>query len=118
MGSELIFVGDLNVYLERTGGVAVAMVGLEEISAHYLPQRRSWNLYQTPCEVVKQGRLTRSLTDYILCSDRQIFQNVAVQDPRHNSVPLHGHGVSGFLPPRVISHVTYVAGYASLFFLS
>ena len=57
----------------------------------------------------------RSLTDYIMCSDRQIFQNVAVQDPRHNSVPLHGHGVSEFLPLRVISHITYVTGYASLF---
>ena len=27
----------------------------------------------------------RSRKDYILVSDRQIFQNVAVQDPRHNS---------------------------------
>ena len=58
----------------------------------------------------------RSLTDYIIFFDCQIFQNVAVQDPRQDSAPLHGHGVSGFLPPRVISHITYVTGYASLFF--
>ena len=81
MGAELIFARDLNVDLQRTGGVAVATVGIEDISAHYLPQQREWNRYQTPCEVVKQGRLLRSLTEYILCSDRQIFQNVAVQDP-------------------------------------
>ena len=27
----------------------------------------------------------RSLTDYIMCSVRQIFHNVAVQEPQHNS---------------------------------
>ena len=41
-----------------------------------------------------------SWTDYILGSDRQIFQNMAVQDPRHNSSPLHGHGVSAFILPE------------------
>ena len=43
MGAELIFVGDLNRYLERTGKVAVATVGLQDISSHYLPQWRAWN---------------------------------------------------------------------------
>ena len=46
MGSELIFVGDLNVYLERTSeqwldeeiAVAVTTVGLEDIYAHLLTQ--------------------------------------------------------------------------------
>ena len=32
---------------------------------------------------MQQGRVVRSQTDYILVSDRQIFQNVAFQDPRH-----------------------------------
>ena len=45
------------------------------------------------------------LKEYILCYDRQIFQNVAVQGPRHNSGPLHGHGVSGFLLSREISYI-------------
>ena len=40
-------------------------------------------------------------TDYILGSDNQIFQNVAVLDPGHNSGPLHGHGVSAFRLPKV-----------------
>ena len=43
MGAELIFARDLNVDLERTGGVAVATVGLEDISARFLPRRRAWN---------------------------------------------------------------------------
>ena len=50
-GAELIFAGDLNVDLERTSGqgldeeiaVAVATVGLEDISAHFLPRGRVWN---------------------------------------------------------------------------
>ena len=43
MGAELIFAGDLNVDLERMGRVAVATVGIEEISVHYIPRWRAWN---------------------------------------------------------------------------
>ena len=78
MGAELIFAGYLNKDLRRTGGVALATVGLQDISANYLPQRRACNWYQTPCVVVKQGRLMRSLTAYILCSDRLIILNISV----------------------------------------
>ena len=35
--------------------------------------------------MMRQGRLVRSRTDYILGFDRQIFQNVAIWDRRHNS---------------------------------
>ena len=107
-GEDLIFAGDLNVDLERTVrrwldeeiAVAVAMVGLEDISAHFLPRLRAWNWYQRPWAVVKQGRLMRSWMDYILGSNNQIYQDMAVQDPRHNSGPLHGHGVSAFHLPE------------------
>ena len=33
---------------------------------------------------MRQGKVVKSRTDYILGSDRWIFQNVAVQVPRHN----------------------------------
>ena len=33
----------------------------------------------------RKGMTARSRTDYILGSDRQIFQDVAVWDPRHHS---------------------------------
>ena len=81
--------------------MVVVTVGLEDISAQFLPRRRDWNWYQRPWAVVKQGRLMRSQTDYIMGSDRQIFHNVAVQDSQHNSGPLHGPGVSAFRLPEV-----------------
>ena len=77
MGAELIFAGDLNGDLRRMGGVAMVTVGLQYISAHYLPRWRAWNLFQTPCDVVKQGRLMRSLTAYIMCSDRLVLHNMS-----------------------------------------
>ena len=33
----------------------------------------------------RQGQVVRSRTDYILGTDRRLFQNVAVRDPRHNT---------------------------------
>ena len=49
-GGRAFFAGDFNVDLESTGGrgmdgcivVAVATVGLEDISAHFLLWRRAW----------------------------------------------------------------------------
>ena len=35
--------------------------------------------------MVREGRVIRSRTDYLLGTDRSLFRNVAVQDPRHNS---------------------------------
>ena len=64
-----------------------AMVGLEDISAQFLPQRREWNWYQRLWAVAKQGRETRFRTDYSMGFDRRIFQNISVQDSRHN----YGH---------------------------
>ena len=50
-GVELIFAVELNMDLDRTGerwldediAVAVATVGLEDISAHFLPRRKACN---------------------------------------------------------------------------
>ena len=33
----------------------------------------------------RKGQVVRSQTDYILGTDRRLFKNVAVQDPRHNT---------------------------------
>ena len=40
--------------------------------------RKTWAM-------VRQGRVVRSRTDYIMGYDCRIFQNVAVRDLRHNS---------------------------------
>ena len=92
-GTELVSAGDLNADLERTGGrgrdkditAVVATVGLEDLSEHFLPQWCPWCRGKRAWAVVQLGREVRSRTDYILGSDRQIIQNVAVRDPRHNS---------------------------------
>ena len=92
-GKELVVAGDLNVDLKKAGGrgrdediaVAVATEGLENIAGQYLPIRRAWCRDRRTWAAVRQGRVVRSLTDYILGSERQIFQNMAVWDPRHNS---------------------------------
>ena len=35
--------------------------------------------------MVREGKVIRYRTDYLLGTDRSLFRNVAVQDPRHNS---------------------------------
>ena len=35
--------------------------------------------------MLQKGRKVRSRTDYILGTDRRLFRNVSVRDPRHNS---------------------------------
>ena len=64
---------------------AVATAGLEDLVGHFLPRQRVWCKDRKTWGVVRQWSLVRSLMDYILVSDQQIFQNVAVRDPRHNS---------------------------------
>ena len=79
--------------LEKAGGrgrdeeivEAVATAGLDNLAGYFFPLRRVWCEDRRTWEVVRQGRTVRSRTDYILGSDRRIFQNVSVQDRRHNS---------------------------------
>ena len=35
--------------------------------------------------MVRKGKVIRSRTEYLLGTDRTLFRNMAVQDPRHNS---------------------------------
>ena len=54
--------------------------------------------------MVRQGREVRSRADYILGSDRRIFQSVAVRDPRHNSDHYMFLGCLRGTSPRENSH--------------
>ena len=58
---------------------------LEDMLAHFLPQWRSWYHDGRTCRMVRLGRELRSRTDYILGTDRRLFRNASVRDPRHNS---------------------------------
>ena len=92
-GMELIIAGGLNVDLGKEVGwvrdkeitVAVATPGLDDIAGRFFLRQRTSCQDQRTCAKVRQGRVVRSRTDYILGSDRWIFQNVAARDPRHNS---------------------------------
>ena len=88
-GIDLIVAGYLNVDLERTGEkgkdkeitVVVATEGLEDLLVHFFPRQRSCNRDHKTWAKVRQGREVRSWTDYIMGSDRRIFQNVDVRYP-------------------------------------
>ena len=56
----------------------------------------------------KEGESGRSRTDYILGTDRSLFRNVAVRDPRYNS---DHYMVMGLLRGRTgRGHAKYIAG--------
>ena len=62
----------------------VATAGLEDLEVNFFPRRRAWCRDRRTWATKRQGRVVRSQTGYIIGSDRWIFQNVAVWDPRHN----------------------------------
>ena len=58
--------------------------------------------------MLRNGREVRSLTDYILGTDRCLFRNIAVRDPRHNS---DHYMVLGCLPSTLLTeHKRYLGG--------
>ena len=58
--------------------------------------------------MVRGGKAVRSWTDYILGTDRSLFRNVAVRDPRHNS---DHYMVMGLLREGTVrEHVRYITG--------
>ena len=83
-GWELLVVGDFNADLVQSGGAwreeaietALTAAGLEDMLAHFLPQRfpccqdgRTWS-------IVRLGREVQSHIEYILGEDRRLFRNV------------------------------------------
>ena len=92
-GTALVVVGDLNTDLEdsekdRRGTEIVAAMteaGVEDMTAHFLPRRRRWGRERRTRSMVREGKVVRSRTDYLLGTDRSLFRNVSVRDPRHNT---------------------------------
>ena len=52
---------------------------------HFLPRQRPRCRDGREWSMVRLGREVRSQTDYILGTDRRLFRNLAIWDPRHNS---------------------------------
>ena len=104
MVAELIFAGDLNRDLWRTGGVAVSVLGFRT------------SLHTTSYD----GNRVIDIRHRLMWSNRGgwwgpwrlIFCVLILWSSR---MCPHGHVVSGYFPPQVINIITYVAVYASIF---
>ena len=64
---------------------ALTEAGVEEMMAHFLPRKRLWGSERRTWSMVREGRVIRSRTDYLLGTDISLFRNMAVRDPIHNS---------------------------------
>ena len=92
-GTALLVAGDLNTTLtdpknDRRGteiAAAPTEEGLEDMAVQFLPRQRRWGRERRTWSMVQEGKVVRSRTDYILGTDRRLFWNVSVRDPRHNT---------------------------------
>ena len=92
-GAEMLVAGNFNSDLaapERNTRdeeivAALAMIGVEYMSDHFLPRRKPWlrdgRMWIMRCG----GREVRSWTNYILGTYHHLLQKVLVQDARHNA---------------------------------
>ena len=58
--------------------------------------------------MVREGKVVRSRTDYILGTDRSLFRNVSVWDPRHNTDHFMVVGCLHSAPEQ--EHARYIRG--------
>ena len=92
-GSEIHVVGYFNAELAQPEGAiqeeeieaAFAEAVLEDMLAHFLPQRHHWCQYRRTWIMVILGRKLQSQKDYILGTYCRLFRNVSVRYLRHNS---------------------------------
>ena len=92
-GTALLVAGDFNTDLGETASdrrgteiaAALTEAGVKDMTAHFLPRKRPWGRELRTWVMVREGRVIRSRTDYLLGTDRSLFRKVAVRDPRQNS---------------------------------
>ena len=58
--------------------------------------------------MVREGKSIRSRTDYLLGTDRSLFRNVSIRDPRYNSD--HYMAVGLLRGGTTRYHIRYIAG--------
>ena len=59
--------------------------GLEDMAAHFLLRQHKWGREWRTGSMVREGKVVRSMMEYILGTDRRLFWNVSVWDPRYNT---------------------------------
>ena len=92
-GTALIVVGDLNTNLgdtendRRRSEIAAAMTEakVEDMTAHFLRRKQNLGRERQTWSIVREGKVVRSWTEYLLGTGRSIFRNMSVRDPRHNT---------------------------------
>ena len=92
-GAELLVAGYFNVNLATPEGdrraedivATLATEGIEDMAKHFLPQDSRWCRVRRTWKILQNRREVLSHMDYILGTDRRIFRNFAVWEPRHNS---------------------------------
>ena len=102
-GAELLVAGDFNVDIpapegdQRAEDIATELVtaGLEDMAWHFLPREKQWCRDRQTWGMLRKGQVVRYRTDYILGTERRLFRNNTVRDPRHN---LDHYMVLGCLP--------------------
>ena len=115
-GTALLVAGDLNTDLgatdnDRRGSeIAAALkeAGVEDMSAHFLLRKQLWGRERRTWSMVREGRVVWSRTDYLLGTDRSLFRNVSLRDPRHNSDHLMVVGHLRIATAR--DHAHYIKG--------
>ena len=115
-GSELLVVGDLNIKLTASEGdrreedtaTTIETEVLEDMATHFLPRECRWCWDRRTWGMLRKGREMRFRTDYILGTDRRLFGDIFVRDPRHNS---DHYMVLGCLPiASLTEHKRYLGG--------
>ena len=64
--------------------LVLSMKVLEYMESYFLPCQLPWKSYGRTWIMLHRGQEVRSWTDYILVTDRRLFHNVALWDPRQN----------------------------------
>ena len=57
---------------------ALTEAGVEDLTMHFLLSKRPWVRERWTRSMVREGRVIRSQTDYLLGTDISTFRNVAV----------------------------------------
>ena len=82
--------------------------GVEDMTAHFLPRKRKWGRERRTWSMVREGKVVRYWTDYLLGTDRSLFRNVSVRYPRHNIDHFMVVGCLRSAPER--EHARYTKG--------
>ena len=84
--TALVVAGDLNTDLEdaendqRGTEIAAATkeAGAEDMTTQFIPRKRRWGREGWTWSMVREGKVVRSRTDYLLGTDICLFRNVSV----------------------------------------